>query len=157
MVYLVTHFTGILAYASAKEGSKLKAYVYPYIYPYFHQSWFVFTPIPDMNFNVYIRDAEHDWTDIYNETVNAHQNDRLGGNENLFLSLSSAVHYYVASVDDKSFVKKNDGSNSQLRVLQKISEGCMLSKHGKRPVNMETIIQVCNVRTGKVYAHYYKN
>lgn len=110
-----------------------------------------------MNFNVYVRDAEHDWRDIYTETVNAHQNDRLGGNENLFLSLSSAVFYHVASVEDTSFVKKDDGNNPQLHVLQRILVGCMISKYGKPPVNMETIIRVSNVRTGKIYAHYYKN
>jgi hypothetical protein len=117
----------------------------------------MFVPPPDMNFKVYVRDAEHGWEDVFTETIDAHQRQHLGGHENFFLSLSTAVHYYVSCSSDKDFFKIDDGSNSQLRVLEKILVGYLQSKYGKRPVNMETIIQVQNVRTGKIYAHYYKN
>lgn len=117
----------------------------------------MFAPVPDSNFNVYIRDNEHDWEDVFSETINAHQSNRLRGNENLFLSLSTAVRYYVSSVEDNSFIKVDDGSNPKFKVLEKILVSYMISKYGKRPEKMETIIRVQEINSGKVYAHYYKN
>lgn len=160
MLFLTVHFTAVLVYADptpANEGSKLKAFSYPYVYPYFHQSWSMFVPIPKQNFNIYIRDEEHGWEDIFGQTLNEHQCNRLGGNENLLLSLVAGVHYYASSVGATNFIATDDGSNPYLKVLEKVLTGYMTSKYGKRPVKMETIIRIHDLSSHKIYAHYYKN
>lgn len=150
----------VLIYADpnpANEGSKLKGYSYTYIYPYFHQSWSMFVPIPKQNYIIYIRDEEHDWEDVFAMTLNDHQSNRLNGNENLFLSLVSGVHYYASTVNGNSMIKLDEGCSPYLRVLEKVLVGYMISKHGKRPVQMETIIKIHDVKSNKTYAHYIKN
>ena len=157
---MALHFTAILVYADpnpANEGSKLKAYSYPYVYPYFHQSWSMFVPVPKLNFNIYVRDDEHGWEDIFASTILKHQNNRFNGNENLNLSLVAGAHYYASSVSADSFVTKDEGLNPYLGVLKKILTGYWITKYGKAPLHMETIVKIQEINSGKIYVHYYKN
>ena len=156
-VYLIGHFFAVLAYAyPANEGSKLKNYVYPYIYPYFHQSWNMFVPVPKQNFNIYVKYDGNNWHDVFNEIVLAHQRNRLGGCENLSLSLSSAVRYYASSVKYENSIEVYKGGNVNYDVLKKIITQYLSQKERSAPKKLEIIIRVINSYGHKDHSHYYK-
>lgn len=117
----------------------------------------MFVPIPKQNYAIYIRDKEHDWEDVFAETLDKHQSNRLKGSENLFLSLVSGVHYYASAVTGNSLIKTDEGCSPYLKVLEKVLVGYMTSKYGKNPVQMETIVKIHDVKSNKTYAHYIKN
>lgn len=146
----------VLAYAyPVKEGSKLKNHVYPYVYPYFHQSWNMFVPIPKQNFNIYVKYDGSNWQDVFNEIVLKHQRNRLGGSENLSLSLSSAVRYYVSTVKNENTVEVYKGGNVNYDVLEKIIKQYLSQKNGGTPKKLEIIIRVKNSYGSKDHSHYY--
>jgi len=100
MVALCLHFAFVLHYtlsAGSPSTSLLDRYSSSYSYPYFHQSWKLFVPYPKTNYHIYAR-ARTDkgwtaWTDLFEESVSAHQRNRLAGYELRVLTLSSATNY----------------------------------------------------------------
>lgn len=148
----------VLAYAfPAKDENKFKAYVFPYVYPYFHQDWSMFAPIPKQNYTIYVRYDGHDWYDVFNEVVMAHQNNRFSGHENISISLSSAIRYYASSIESANTYKVDDGSNVNLKVIEKILIKYISKKDGTAPKNMETIIRIRDVDGSADHSHYYLN
>jgi len=117
----------------------------------------MFVPPPNQNFRVFVKDDQHDWKDVFSEVVQAHQSNRFGGNENTFLSMSSALRYYSSTAEKTSFYKIDEGMNINLRVLDQVLVGYCLSKHKEWPKKMEIIILITDTYDGKSYAHYYKN
>jgi hypothetical protein len=117
----------------------------------------MFAPIPKQNYNIYVRYEGHDWHDVFNEVITAHQTNRFAGYENLSLSLSSAIRYYASSVESVNTYKVDDGSNVNLRVIEKILVKYISKKECAVPKNMETIIRIKDVDGTADHSHYYKN
>lgn len=117
----------------------------------------MFAPIPKQNYNIYVRHEGHDWYDVFNEVVMAHQNNRFGAYENISISLSSAIRYYASSVESANTYKKDDGSNVNLKVIEKILIKYISKKEGAAPKNLEVIIRIRDVNGSGDHSHYYLN
>jgi hypothetical protein len=117
----------------------------------------MFVPVPKQNFKVFMKDDRHQWIDIFSEVIDAHQRNRLGSHENTFLSMSSALRYYAASSEPKSFLRRNNGYSTDLLVLYQVLVGYWQWKYKERPKYTELIIMISDAQTGVSYAHYYKN
>jgi hypothetical protein len=158
LLYLTAHFTAVLIYAAPNDNeNKLKRCITLYIYPYYHQHWGMFVPVPKQNFRIFMKDDQHDWEDVFSEVLDVHQRCRLGGGENAFLSMGSAIRYYASSSEPANFLKSNNGSNMDLRVLNQVLVGYWQSKYKERPKHMQLIIMITDAQTGISYAHYYKD
>ena len=130
--------------------------MFPYVYPYFHQSWTLFVPVPKENFNVYVKQDDQDWEDLFYNIYSANQNNRFGGNEELMLALSNSLRYYASSVSGTSGIEKDNNSNINFVVLKKIIRNYYTNKFGKTPNNLEIIIRTKDVNNGSDHSHYYK-
>jgi hypothetical protein len=86
----------------------------------------------------------------------AHQHNRMGGNEALLFSLSNGLRYYAASVEDKTTMEKDDGSNVNFLVLKKIIINYLTLKNKQVPKNLEVIIRIQDMGNASDHSHYYK-
>lgn len=126
------------------------------MYPYFHQSWSLFVPVPKENFNVYVKHDNKDWEDVFQTVISKHHTNRLAGNENLMLALSSSLRYYVSSVNSQNSILNDDDSNINFVVLKKIIKQYYTIKENAPPSNMQIIIVTKNIYGAGNYAHYYR-
>ncbi len=117
----------------------------------------MFVPIPKQNYNIYVKYDDGEWHDVFNEIVAKHQNNRLSGNENLSLALSSAIRYYASSVESKSMFLKDDGKNVNLNVIRKMILQYLTLNRGEAPKNLKMIIRIKEVKEKNEHSHYYLN
>lgn len=115
----------------------------------------MFVPVPEQNFNIYVRYEGAEWQDVFNEVVTEHQCNRFGGHENISLAFSSAIRYYVQATENANLYMKDDEKNISLVVLKKIIKQYLTLKNGTAPKKTEIIIRVKDVRGDKDYSHYY--
>lgn len=124
------------------------------MYPYFHQSWSLFVPVPNENFNVYVKVKGEKWEDVFQNLVRKHQSNRFAGNEDLMLAFSNGLRYYASAVNETSAIMKDDGSNINFVVIKKLALDYYKIKSNQR---VEEIIIVTKCISGApYYAHYYK-
>ncbi len=95
---LLFHFSLLCIYALPKQGKKtrLEYWSQYYSYPYFEQSWILFAPAPEENYNLFV---EYEYLgrqkqDLIFEILDDFKNNAFQGNESIYLSFFNSIHMF---------------------------------------------------------------
>lgn len=153
------HFALILIYTNPipHAKSKIDYYCEWYIYPYFTQNWTLFAPIPNTNYNLFVKYEDNglQQADIFNELLIEHQRNRFKGRGALLLAFTNSIHYFEKSTEELEVLNgpiKND------LYFQMLEQESLYYIQSTRSIKIDSIkIQLLVQSTGSKKSRVYFN
>lgn len=155
---MIVHFSLVFIHCnrSGSERSKLDYFSHYYIYPYFQQTWGLFAPAPDSNYQLIARynKGGKQTKDIFAEIVWQHQSNRLRGNEQLLLAFATSIHYFEKTALEH---KENGGiieNNRNFKIIEHMARRYLTHTVGDTLSELQLTLVVKDIETGLQRVYY---
>jgi hypothetical protein len=126
------------------------------VYPYFQQTWTLFTPPPNSNYQL-IASYEHKGQhteDILFEILNKHQANRLLGYEPLVLTFVTGIHYF----EKRAFFNEQPcgqiKNNQNFDIVEYAARNYLFHKHGQDVKNLKLTLVVKDLNVAQTRLYY---
>lgn len=139
-----------------KEKSQLNYWADYYVYPYFQQTWTLFTPPPNSNYQLiatYECNGQRT-KDVLNDILNKHQANRLLGYEQLLLTFVTGIHFF-----EKTAVLNNQPTgkvinNQNFDIVKYAAQNYLFHKHNKEVKNLKLTLVINDLNPGQTRVYY---
>lgn len=126
-----------------------------YAYPFFQQTWQLFAPPPDANYQL-VASYElsgKQCTDIFNEVLFRHQTNRLAGYEPLFLCFASSIHQFEKNALWQGLNNGEVKSNTAFGILEKLCRAYIVHTQGAVPnqLKITLVVKPTNGQPTRIY------
>jgi len=163
-VFILLHFLLLSFYLVKPNNLSVK-----YCYPYFHQSWNLFVPPPNCNYNLYVYFPQKEksnaanttldttdlkYFDVFDEIVENHQKNRLKGYEPLLIALSNSIHYFEKEAEEQKFTAGKVEHNVNFDIIEKFVKNYVKVVKHNNTNGLKMILLVNPTNNGKQRVYY---
>jgi hypothetical protein len=126
-----------------------------YVYPYFYQNWNLFVPVPESNYQLFVKEAkDKNYKDVFSEVLTKHQSNRLLGYEPLVIGFSNCIHYFEKNSELQNTLYGPISADANFDILMHATKSYLQHKQNKKVDSLQLILVVSDVEDGKQRMYY---
>lgn len=157
LLALIIHFSLIVIHATpfVSPDHKLHYVAKGYAGSFFHQSWNLFVPPPDNNYNLFVtfeNNGKHT-EDVFNELVTAHQQNRLAGHGLLVVGLSNVVYMFEKSTALQAPVNGPIKKDIYFTMVEQAAKNYIQNKYkiSIKTIKLILLAKSCDTKKQRIY------
>ena len=154
---LLMHFSLVVIYANPFHGriNRTGYLAGAYVYPYFHQSWSLFVPAPTCNYSLFAKaDGDTFSTDVFNELVIKHQENRFYGYGPLVIAFSNSMHYFETNTRLRHTLNGPVKEDKFFAMIENAAEKYLQHSRKRKVTKVKLILVVEGVATKERRGYY---
>jgi len=152
---LLAHFICVFVYCKNESTNNTSPYfVNRYVSSFFHQSWKLFAPPPNANYQLYACTEDHDAIDIMQELRIKNQNNRFSGNGHALVSFVNYIHFFEKSTPLIKSINGPIANDQYFKMLEQASRIYWNEVHQADATNLKLILVVENYSDKKKRVYY---
>jgi hypothetical protein len=158
VLFLLFHFSLLLIHALPLKGEKKRVQYWSdyYAYPYFQQSWSLFAPPPEENYNLFVEyeNMGNKKQDLVLEVLAKHRDNVFKGGEAVYLSICNSIHFFEKNTSAKKALNGPVVNDVYWTILERQVIRYLNSKHQLHLSEIKMALHCNNVLTGQKRAYY---